>query len=304
MLEPDNLRHTKLALGNRSSVIPALGLGTLIPDSATARNATRTVPKAGFRARDTAERYRTETIPSTPLPPSCPPGLLQSFGNQKIAALYLAQMAAEIRHSAVVGERNRIARDIHDTLAQGFTGVMIQLGAAEQALSRNLAAEVASRINHACELAQESLRQTRHVIKALRSRSLEKKNLCEALNESFQKMTEGTTLGVKFILSGQWRKLPSEFEENLLRIGQEALTNTIRHARASEFKVELVFSEQEIRLLLHDNGCGFETAIQSEGFGLKGMRERVESIGGSFSINSTKGMGTSISITLQVHKHC
>jgi signal transduction histidine kinase len=102
------------------------------------------------------------------------------------------------------------------------------------------------------------------------------------------------------ILSGQGRKLPSEYEENLLRIGQEALTNTIRHAHASEFKAELVFGEQEIRLLLRDNGCGFEPASQSEGFGLKGMRERVESIGASFSVKSAKGAGTSICITLQI----
>jgi signal transduction histidine kinase len=212
----------------------------------------------------------------------------------------LAQLSAGIRHSAVVAERNRIARDMHDTLAQGFTGVIVQLGAAEQALSRNLATEAASRINRACELAQESLRQTRRSIGALRSQVLEEKNLYEALNESFQKMAEGTALQVKLILSGQCRKLPVEHEENLLRIGQEALTNTIRHARAGEFKAKLVFGDQEVQLLLRDNGCGFEPAAQSERFGLKGMRERVESIGGSFSLNSTKGAGTEICVSLPI----
>jgi signal transduction histidine kinase len=256
------------------------------------------LPELGLLSNRT---HRAEAISPMSLSPAS--GLLRGFSGQKIATTRLARWAAEIHQSAVLEERNRIARDLHDTLAQGFTGVIMQLGAAEQALSRNSTVEAASRINHACELAQESLRGTRRAIKALRSQSLDNKKLHEALKESFQKMTEGTALRIEFIVSGQWRKLPSEHEENLLRIGQEALTNAIRHARASEFKAELVYSDREIRLLLRDNGCGFESAGRSEGFGLKGIEERIESIGGRFSVNSTRGAGTSIFITLQVRKY-
>ncbi|HXB60201.1 MAG TPA: sensor histidine kinase [Candidatus Acidoferrales bacterium] len=227
---------------------------------------------------------------------SLSPVLAQGFPSQKLQAINLAQLSARICHSAVVAERNRIARDIHDILAQGFTGVIAQLCVAEQALSRNLAAEAASRINRACQLAEESLRQTRRSIGALRPRVLEEKNLCKALEESFKKMTEGTRLRTEFIFSGKLRQLPREHEEHLLRIGQEALTNTIRHARATEFKSELVFTKQQVRLLLRDNGCGFVPGEHSEGFGLKGMRERVENMGGYFSVNSAKGAGTIIFI--------
>lgn len=211
----------------------------------------------------------------------------------------LARQFAKRRDAAVLAERNRMAREIHDTVAQGFIGVMMQLAAAEEALSRNLAAEATDHIGRACELARESLHEARRSVGALRSKALEEKNLCEAMNESVKKMTEGTTLRAKFIYSGERRKLPFDLEENLLRIGQEALTNTIRHAHATEFKKELVFDKQEVRLFVRDNGCGFEPAGPG-GFGLRGMRERVESMGGRFSIQSAKGMGTLISIFIPV----
>lgn len=233
---------------------------------------------------------QTEIISQKSVPPARPPGLARGFTRQKTQAIDLAQLSTGIRHSA--------ARDLHDILARGFTGVIAQLWVAEQALSRNLAAEAARRINRACKLAQGSLRQARRSIGALRSRVREEKNLCKALDESFKKMTGGTKLQAEFVFSGFMRRLAPEYEENLLHIGQEALTNTLRHARASEFKAELFFVEKEVGLLLRDNGCGFEPAERSEGFGLKGMRERVENMGGRFSVNSAKGSGTAIFIRL------
>ncbi|MGH7967349.1 MAG: sensor histidine kinase, partial [Limisphaerales bacterium] len=99
-------------------------------------------------------------------------------------------------------------------------------------------------------------------------------------------------------LRGKPRKLPPEWENNLLRIGQEVLTNTIRHAQASEFDVLLVFGSREIRLNLRDNGRGFNPAKRHEGFGLQGMRERAEAMGGQLAIQSANGKGTVISIVL------
>ncbi len=115
------------------------------------------------------------------------------------------------------------------------------------------------------------------------------------------RLTGGTTLRVKFTLSGRGRGLPVGFDENLLRIGQEALTNTFCHARARQFKVKLAFDEREVQLLLHDNGCGFEPAERSQSFGLKRMNERADTIGGSISVNSAKGLGTTICLRLPSH---
>ena len=153
---------------------------------------------------------RTEIISQKSVPPARPPGLARGFTRQKTQAIDLAQLSTGIRHSA--------ARDLHDILARGFTGVIAQLWVAEQALSRNLAAEAARRINRACKLAQGSLRQARRSIGVLRSRVREEKNLCKALDESFKKMTGGTKLQAEFVFSGFMRRLAPEYEENLLHI--------------------------------------------------------------------------------------
>ena len=199
-----------------------------------------------------------------------------------------------------MAERNRMARDIHDTLAQGFTGVIVQLEAVEEAMSKDQAVKASGHLNQAGDLARESLREARRSVQALRPQALEEKQLSEALKDLIEKMTQGTTVRAKFNLQGKRRKLPPEWETNLLRIGQEVLTNVLRHARANEFKVLLVFDSGEIRLELRDNGCGFDPQRKHEGFGLQGMRERVEGMGGRLTIQSAAGQGTAISIVLPV----
>jgi signal transduction histidine kinase len=121
---------------------------------------------------------------------------------------------------------------------------------------------------------------------------------CEALESLIHKMTAGTTVRAQFMLQGKPRKLPSEWEENLLRIGQEVLTNVLRHAQASQFKTHVAFSLDEVRLELRDNGRGFEPTGKYDGFGLLGMRERVEGMGGHLTIQSSLGTGAAILIVL------
>jgi len=111
-------------------------------------------------------------------------------------------------------------------------------------------------------------------------------------------MTSGTTVQAKFTLEGEPRELSAEWEANILRIGQEVLTNVLRHAQASEFKMLLAFDSGEIRLEMRDDGCGFDPRRRHEGFGLQGMRERAEGMGGQISIQSGEGKGTVISIAL------
>src|SRR2546422_542404 len=224
--------------------------------------------------------------------------LTRALAHQATLAIQLTRLSAQSRQSAVMAERNRMARDIHDTLAQGFTGVIVQLEAAGEAMSQSRTARVSDHLNQAGELARESLREARRSVQALRPQALEGKQLSEALKDLIEKMTRGTTVHSKFALQGKRRKLPPEWETNLLRIGQEVLTNVIRHAQASEFKVLLVFDSGEIRLELRDNGCGFNPQRKHEGFGLQGMRERAEGMGGRLTIQSAAGKGTGISIVL------
>src|SRR5947209_2747136 len=226
--------------------------------------------------------------------------LTRALAHQATLAIQLTRLSAQSRQSAVMAERNRMARDIHDTLAQGFTGVIVQLEAVEEAMSRNQGVKASGHLDRAGELARESLREARRSVQALRPQALEEKQLSEALKDLIEKMTRGTTVHANFSLQGKRRKLPPEWESNLLRIGQEALTNVLRHARANEFKVLLVFDSSEIRLELRDNGCGFDPQRKHEGFGLQGMRERAEGMGGRLTIQSAAGQGTAISIVLPV----
>jgi signal transduction histidine kinase len=111
-------------------------------------------------------------------------------------------------------------------------------------------------------------------------------------------MTTGTTLRVEFNVWGLQPDLPAEWEENLLRIGQEVLTNVLRHAQASRFKARLAFHKETICLDLADNGKGFDLAGRHDGFGLQGIKERVKTMGGRMTIQSAKDEGTAISIVL------
>src|SRR5712664_1421374 len=226
--------------------------------------------------------------------------LTRALAHQATLAMQLTRLSAQGRQSAVMAERNRMARDIHDTLAQGFTGVIVQLEAVEEAMSKDQAEKASGHLDRAGELARESLREARRSVQALRPQALEEKQLSEALKDLIEKMTQGTTMHAKFNLQGKRRKLPPEWEANLLRIGQEVLTNVLRHARAGAFDVQLVFDSRELRLTLRDDGCGFDPQRRHEGFGLQGMRERAEGMGGQLSIQSAAGKGTAISIVLPV----
>lgn len=230
--------------------------------------------------------------------------LTRALAHQAMLALQLTRLSAQNRQSDLLAERNRVARDIHDTLAQGFTGVIAQLEAAKGAISQRRQVRASDHLDRAGELAREGLREARRSVQALRPLALEEKPLPAALKDLMERMTTGTTMEAKLSLRGEPRKLPPDLETNLLRIGQEVLTNAVRHAHASKFDALVVFESHEIRLNLRDNGHGFDPAKNHEGFGLQGMRERAEDMGGQFSLETSDGNGTAISIVLPLRSAC
>jgi PAS domain S-box-containing protein len=207
------------------------------------------------------------------------------------------------RASAVIEERNRMARDIHDTLAQGFTGVIIQLEAAADARGQHLEDEADRHIARASELARESLAEARRSVRALRPLALETRPLVDALAELFQKMTSGTGVQARLHVEGTPRGLPSGWDENLLRIGQEVLTNTLRHAGATEFESRLTFGAESVQFLLRDNGRGFDLLARHDGFGLVGIHERAATLGGTVAVEGGPGNGTRVVIVLPCGKN-
>jgi signal transduction histidine kinase len=224
--------------------------------------------------------------------------LAKALAHQAMLAIQLMRLTRESHRLAVAAERNRMARELHDTLSQGITGVLVQLEAAEDAAARKLSDAVDHHLKRARELARGSLREARRSVHAMRPQVLEQQSLCDALAGLFKSMTDGNSLQARFERRGEAWKMRPRWEENLLRMTQEVLTNTLRHAHASRFCARLTFSKKLLRLQMNDDGKGFNLQDQSDGFGLVGMRERVETMGGSLSIRSKPGRGTAIGIRI------
>jgi signal transduction histidine kinase/CheY-like chemotaxis protein len=224
--------------------------------------------------------------------------LAQALAHQAMFAIQLNELAEKGRQAAVLEERNRVARDIHDTIAQGLMGVIVQLQAAGDATSKGYKKQARDHLQNANTLARGSLDEARRSVFALRPQALEKATFWEALQRLVKNTTAGTDLRTEFRIRGKARDVSPKTEENLLHIGQEALTNALKYAHATRFDVRLSFKANEIRLELEDNGSGFNVHERQDGFGLKGMRERTEQMGGRLRVTSRHNKGTKIAVIL------
>jgi PAS domain S-box-containing protein len=224
--------------------------------------------------------------------------LLQALAHQVMLALRLTELAEQSRRAAVLEERNRMARDMHDTLAQGFTGVIMQLEAAEKAIECRRPKLADEYLRRAGKLARQSLSEARRSVHALRPEALKESSFWDALQEMIKSITVGTALHPSFKAQGKVDQLPPAWQENLLHIGQEALANTIKYASAHKFGTRLKYDPKELRLEFSDDGDGFRLQDRHDGRGLAGMRERVEQMGGELKITTSRGKGTKITVVL------
>ena len=241
---------------------------------------------------------------------------------KRVEAELMAAAAKHAHQDAVLEERTHMARELHDTLAQGFTGITAQLEAAEAALVNvppsvspdGLAAcqaqlavsqaqlrKVQSRIEKARDLARESLTEARRSVAALRLPELGAVPLSEALTRFLAQRVLGTPAKSRYVLEGVPHVLPAEIEHCLLRIGQEAIVNAVAHAQAQEISVVLSFEPGRVRLRVRDDGLGFDPQLPTAGhFGIVGMKERAEKAQGKLSLVSRPGGGTQIDLTVPV----
>jgi signal transduction histidine kinase len=212
------------------------------------------------------------------------------------------QLLERAREAGMLDERQRIAREIHDTLAQGLTGIITQLQAAEQAGT----AGWRRHFELATGLARESLSEARRSVHALRPRQLESAPLGEALTAVATRWTAVHGLAVEVTTTGTVRPVPPDTETALLRTAQEALANVAKHAGASRVGVTLSYLEHEVALDVRDDGRGFDpdqlagragrpSRADGSGFGLEAMRQRIEALSGSLQVESEPGGGTAIS---------
>lgn len=205
-----------------------------------------------------------------------------------------AQLLVQAREAGVMEERQRMAAEIHDTLAQGLTGIITQLQAAHQAddWRRN--------VDNAVRLARESLAEARRSVHAVGPGQLDAAPLPEALREVAAKWSELNGVRAGLTTTGTVRPLHPEVEETLLRTAQEALANAAKHADASRVGLTLSYMEDMVTLDVRDDGAGFdvERVRDGGGFGLTSMRRRVSRLAGTLEIESEPGGGTAISASV------
>jgi ligand-binding sensor domain-containing protein/signal transduction histidine kinase len=219
----------------------------------------------------------------------------------QLYALRLRQVRA--RFNAVLQERNRIARELHDNLAQEILGVSVQLEIVARLMPKSTEA-ARTHLDRARSLVRSSIAEARRYVWDLRSQSLEERDLPTALAEMTRRLTSESDVQTQFQVGGTFRRLPPQVENNLLRIGQEAVNNAVRHAQARTITVNLDFDARSVRLSVRDDGRGFDPPAASNGsnghFGLVSMRERAEEMGGSVRVNSRVGEGSEVLVSVPI----
>jgi signal transduction histidine kinase len=228
--------------------------------------------------------------------------IARALATQASLAIQLTRLAKSARQSAVLEERNQLAAEIHDALAQSFTGISMQLGVAEEQLAAK-EGDLLRQIQRANEIAKFGLAEARRSILSLRSSAIEESGLTSTL----QRLVEHSNV------AGQWRcdfrsdnipeeRLPPRIQHELLRFAQEAISNAVRHAKPTVVSVTLRWKPPDLILKVKDNGSGISSASleKSEGFGLSNMRTRASQIDGKLDIQTGAGHGTSIVLTVPI----
>jgi signal transduction histidine kinase len=216
--------------------------------------------------------------------------------------LHMRELKA--RYAAVLAERNRISQDIHDTLAQNLAGIALRLDAVHMHVP-DLQSDLRGHLDEACNLTRYSLAEARRAISDLRSNEWESLDLSAALPEIAERLAAALKTRVQVL--GAPRKLNPTTETNLLRIVQEAFANIVKHADASTVDVELNYTSDRLALRVRDDGHGFDPenlSLPGSGhYGLIGMRERAERIGGHLTLHSRPGLGTELLVEVSLGTH-
>jgi two-component system NarL family sensor kinase len=224
--------------------------------------------------------------------------LLTTIADQVGIAIERARLSEQSVERARADERSRIARDVHDTLAQGFTAVALHIEAGLSQLEPRDQARPP--LKRALEVAHESLDEARRSIRSLRSSSTENRPLAEALGALSRQVTADTGIRVH-LATADVGSLPADAESELFRIASEALTNVRKHAGARDVTLRLERTSRLVRLTVSDAGVGFRMrGARRRGFGLVGMEDRARLAGGRTAIRSAPGRGTTVTVTVPV----
>jgi signal transduction histidine kinase len=211
--------------------------------------------------------------------------------------------AAEVEFRAVLTERTRLARELHDTLEQALTGISLQLDTALRLFQRN-PADAGPPLELARRFLGQSRLELRRSIWDLRSRELEQFALTQALSIASAQILTGSAILAEVTTAGEPRRLPEIVEENFLRIAQEALTNVVKHSGATSVTIQIIFSPDSVAIEIKDNGSGLVAARiaarDEPHYGLLGMKERAARIGGRLDVSGPAGEGTTVRVSVSL----
>jgi signal transduction histidine kinase len=210
-----------------------------------------------------------------------------------------AELAAAERQAGILAERHRLARDIHDTVTQGFASIAMLLDAALADLPPDT--PVTRRIGQAMRTARENLTESRRLVDTLRPLQLDDVGLPDAVRQLTTRMDEEAGLTATTVVTGDPVGLHASVEAELLRVVQEALTNVRRHAAADQVSVTISYLDDVVVVDVQDDGSGFDTDNPPAGFGLAAMRQRVDGLGGTLTIENAPGDGTTVAVTVPVN---
>lgn len=231
---------------------------------------------------------------------------LQPFADAAAVAIENARLYEQSRLSATLAERNRLARELHDTIAQGLTAVTMQLEAAQRSFDRDQD-RTRARLTRAYELSRETLEDVRRSVWTLAEPLVDGATLDAALDDLARRFESRTGIAARYQHDGPPLNLDHAAATQILRIVQEALQNVEKHAQATKVVIGVEADADAQRLWVRDNGSGFapEAApvggVASNGFGLIGLRERARLLGGTLTVESAPGAGTRIAVTLPAH---
>jgi two-component system NarL family sensor kinase len=225
--------------------------------------------------------------------------LLHTVGDLVSIAIERGRLFAQSTQLGAIEERNRLAREIHDTLAQGLTGISLKLESIDAMLEMNVAPDkIRQTVSQALELTRNNLEEARRSVLDLRAAPLEGRNLADALATLVDNYSDHP-FSISLNITGGTRPLPLRFEVGVYRIIQEGLTNIARHAEAQTVTIDLAVTPQQIQLVVEDDGQGFDPTQTPHGsFGLIGLNERVKLLGGSLKIESSPGQGVRVNVEI------
>lgn len=222
--------------------------------------------------------------------------LLYTVGDLLSIAIERARLFSRSAEFGAAEERTRLAREIHDTLAQGLAGIALKLETADALLEGGASPQrVQDFLRQALDLARSNLDEARRSVMDLRAAPLEGRTLDEALQALAENNAAKASIPVTFTASGAARPLPARVEMGIYRVAQEAVNNAIQHARPQHIRLHLTFAPDHLQLTVEDDGLGFDPSGSIEGhFGLLGLNERIRLLGGSLSVESAPRQGTQV----------